>query len=142
MWCIGLLELAAGLLIARLLFVVPVVGNPLLVFFAAGVYLVAALGIGLWISTIVQTQQQALFVTFSIMLIYILMSGLFTPVRGMPEWVQWIAQVNPVLHFMTLIRAVLLKGAGIMEVGRELSILAVTGAVVMAASVRQYRKGG
>ena len=63
-------------------------------------------------------------------------------IHGMPDWVQWIAQVNPMLHFMTLMRAVLLKGAGIMDVGRELSILAVTGAVVMAASVRQYRKGG
>lgn len=141
MWCIGLLELAAGLVIARLLFEVPIVGNPLVVFVAAGVYLVAALGIGLWISTVVETQQQALFVTFSIMLIYILMSGLFTPVRGMPAWVQWMAQVNPVLHFMALIRAVLLKGAGLVDVAKELAVLALTGAVVMSAAVRQYRKG-
>jgi len=142
MWCIGLLELAAGMLIARTLFDVPVVGSPLVVFVAASVYLVAALGIGLWISTIVHTQQQALFVTFSIMLIYVLMSGLFTPVSGMPDWVQWIAQVNPMLHFLSLMRAVLLKGAGLMDVSKELAILGVTAAVVLTASVRQYRKGG
>ena len=64
------------------------VGSLLLLFGVAGVYLVVALGIGLWISTLVETQQQAMFVTFFIVNIYLLMSGLFTPIDSMAPWVQ------------------------------------------------------
>jgi ABC-2 type transport system permease protein len=72
--------------------------------------------------------------------IYLLMSGLFTPVRGMPVWAQWAAQLNPVTHFIRLMRAVLLKGAGPAEVAPQLAMLAVIGAVVLTLAVRQYRK--
>jgi len=68
------------------------VGSIPLVFAAAAIYLFAALGVGLFISTLVETQQQAMFVTFFIIMIYLLMSGLFTPIRSMPTWAQWMAQ--------------------------------------------------
>ena len=99
-----------------------------------------ALGIGLWISTVVETQQQAMFLTFALLMVYLLMSGLFTPVNAMPEWAQWLAELNPVAHFVHLMRAVLLKGAGIADVARQLVILAAGGAVVLTLAVRQYRK--
>ncbi len=102
--------------LGRLVFGMPIEGSLLVVFFGAALYLVAALGIGLWISTVADTQQQALFVTFALTMVYTLMSGLFTPVAGMPAWAQTVAQVNPLLHFITLIRAVLLKGAGFRDV--------------------------
>ena len=91
-------------------------------------------------STLAHTQQQAMFVTFSIMMIYLLMSGLFTPVRAMPAWAQWLAQLNPVMHFMRLMRAVLLKGAGPADVAPQLAALAVSGVVVLTIAVGQYRK--
>ena len=72
-----------------------------------------ALGIGLWISTLVETQQQAMFVTFFIMNVYLLMSGLFTPIDSMAPWVQVVSQINPVRHFVTISRAMLMKGAGL-----------------------------
>ena len=140
LWSLALVELALGLLLARLAFDVPMRGSLLLVFAAAGIYLVAALGVGLWISARVETQQQAMFVTFFLMMIYLLMSGLFTPVRAMPEWAQWLAQLNPVMHFMRLMRAVLLKGAGPADVAPQLAALAVSGAVVLTIAVGQYRK--
>ncbi len=138
LWCIAMLELSLGLLVARFVFDVPMVGSLLLIFGAAAVYLVAALGIGLFVSTLVSTQQQAMFVSFFIMMIYLLMSGLFTPVRSMPDWAQWLAEGNPVKHFIGLMRAVMLKGAGMRDVLQPLAVLAGFGVVVLSLAVRQY----
>jgi ABC-2 type transport system permease protein len=140
LWTIAMLELTIGLLIARFLFDVPMRGSIALVYTGAAIYLVAALGIGLWISTLAETQQQAMFVAFFIMMIYLLMSGLFTPLRSMPGWAQWIAQFNPVMHFIRMMRAVMLKGAGIADVYQTLLILAAYGAAVVTLAVRQYTK--
>jgi ABC-2 type transport system permease protein len=140
LWSLALLDLALGLALAHFVFDVPMRGSLAIVFFAAAIYLVGALGIGLWISTVAETQQQAMFVNFSIMLVYILMSGLFTPISGMPEWAQLIAQASPITHFVQLMRAVLLKGAGLADVAGQLVILAVIGIVVLTLAVRQYRK--
>jgi len=106
----------------------------------AGVYLVVALGIGLWISALVDTQQQAMFVTFFIVNVYLLMSGLFTPVDSMASWVQQASIVNPVRHFVTISRAILMKGAGLAEIAQPLMILSGTAAFVVVVAVRQYRK--
>jgi ABC-2 type transport system permease protein len=138
LWCIALVELALGLLLARLVFHVPMRGSLWLVFGSAGVYLVAALGIGLFVSTLAATQQQAMFVTFFIVMIYLLMSGLFTPVRSMPVWAQWMAEVNPVKHFIVIMRAVLLRGAGWSAIARPLAALAAFGALVLGLAARQY----
>ena len=140
LWTIALVELALGLMVARWVFGVPMHGSLVLVFFAACIYLVVALGIGLWISTTVDTQQQAMFISFFLILIYLLMSGLFTPTRSMPQWAQWMAELNPVKHFIWIMRAVLLKGAGLADVARPLAILAASGAVVLTLAVRQHSK--
>lgn len=140
LWSLALLDLALGLAVARFVFDVPVRGSVLVVFLAAAVYLIGALGIGLWISSVAETQQQAMFVTFSIMMVYMLMSGLFTPVRAMPEWAQWVAQLSPVMHFTLLMRAVLLKGAGFADVAPQFAMLGGIGVAVLVLAVRQYRK--
>ena len=140
LWTLALLDLGIGLAIGHFVFDIPMRGSLVLVFFAAGVYLVTALGIGLWVSTVAETQQQAMFVTYAILMVYILMSGLFTPLRGMPEWAQWVARASPVMHFAQLMRAVLLKGAGLADVTRELGVLAAMGLTVLTLAVRQYRK--
>jgi ABC transporter DrrB family efflux protein len=140
LWTIAMLELTIGLLVARFVFDVPMRGSIALVFAGAAIYLVAALGIGLWISTMAETQQQAMFVAFFVMMIYLLMSGLFTPLRSMPGWAQWIAEFNPVMHFIRMMRAVLLKGAGLADVYQTLLILAAYGAAVVTLAVRRYAK--
>jgi ABC-2 type transport system permease protein len=140
LWSIALLELAVGLLIARFVFGVPMIGSIPLVFGLAAVYLLAALGTGLWVSTIASTQQQALFIAFFIMLVYLLMSGLFTPVSSMPTWARWVAQLNPVKHFVWIMRAVLLKGAGPRDVLVPFVVLLGFAVAVFTLAVRQYSK--
>jgi ABC-2 type transport system permease protein len=139
-WIIALVDLALGLGVGRLVVDVPVRGSLLLVFGAAMVYLVAALAIGLWISTRVETQQQAMLASFSINMIYLLMSGLFTPLQSMPRWAQWIAELSPLKHFIVIMRGVLIMGAGLAEVAAPLGVLALYGTLVLALAVRQYSK--
>jgi ABC-2 type transport system permease protein len=102
---LALLDLCLGLTVGWLVFGIPLRGSLLLLFGVAALYLMVALSIGLWISTLVDTQQQAMFVTFFIMMIYLLMSGLFTPIDSMPRWVQAFTQLNPVRHFVTISRS-------------------------------------
>lgn len=140
LWSLALIDLALGMVLARFVFDVPVRGNPAIVFLAATIYLPAALGIGLWVSTIAETQQQAMFVTFSIVMVYLLMSGLFTPIRAMPPWARGVAEASPVMHFVRLMRAVLLKGAGLGDVMHQLLMLALIGTIVLTLAVRRYQK--
>ncbi|MEO8564370.1 MAG: ABC transporter permease, partial [bacterium] len=111
-----------------------------LLFASAGVYLVVALGIGLWISTMVETQQQAMFVTFFLLMIYLLMGGLFTPIDSMPRWVQLLSELNPIRHFATIMRRILLKGAGLSDIARPLGTLAVYATLILTVAIRRYRK--
>lgn len=139
-WVLGLLELSLGLIVGKLVFDIPMRGSVPLLLGVATVYLAVALGIGLFISTLVETQQQAMFVTFFIVNIYLLMSGLFTPIDSMAPWVRAASEVNPVRHFVTISRAILMKGAGLTEILRPLSILAVSAVVILTLAVHQYRK--
>ena len=142
LWLIALTELTLGLLVARLVFGVPLEGSIALIFLAASVYLVAALGVGLFVSTVAHTQQQAMFVTFFIVMIYLLMSGLFTPVRSMPDWAQWLAQANPVKHFIIIMRGVMLKGSTLRDIVAPLGALALMGAVFLTLAVRRVSVRG
>ncbi|HEX8429905.1 MAG TPA: ABC transporter permease [Longimicrobium sp.] len=136
-WLIGMADLAFGLGLAKIVFGIPMRGSLLLVFGAAAIYLVAALGIGLWVSAIADTQQQAMFLSFAISMVYLLMSGLFTPLGSMPEWAQWMAQASPVKHFIVIMRAVLVKGATAWDVAVPILVLAAYAVVVLAFAVRR-----
>jgi ABC-2 type transport system permease protein len=81
-----------------------------------------------------------MFVTFFILNIYLLMSGLFTPIDSMAPWVQTVSLLNPVRHFVTISRAVLVKEAGLMEIASPLTILLAFAVVTLALAVRQYSK--
>jgi ABC-2 type transport system permease protein len=139
-WILSMVIFSLGLAIGKLVFGIPMVGNLLLVYLAAGVYLIVVLGIGLAISTVTRTQQQAMFVAFFVMLIFLLMSGLFTPVDSMPDWAQRVAEANPVKHFVSIMRAVLMRGAGLETVGPPIVGLGMAGVVVLALAVLRYRK--
>ncbi len=139
-WLLSLVIFSFGLAIGKLVFGIPMRGNLLLVYLAVAVYLIVVLGLGLWISTITRTQQQAMFVAFFVILIFLLMGGLFTPVDSMPDWAQRVAEVNPVKHFVSIMRAVLMRGAGLETVGRPILGLSVAGVAVLALAVMRYRK--
>jgi ABC-2 type transport system permease protein len=140
LWVLGLIDLVIGLGLAKAVFGVPIRGSLFLLFGTAAVYLVVALSIGLWISTLVETQQQAMFVSFFILNIYLLMSGLFTPIDSMAEWVQYVSLFNPVRHFVTIARALLVRGASFADIRVPLSILAVYAVAILALAIRQYSK--
>ncbi len=139
-WVLAMLDLSVGLLVGKLLFGIPIRGSLLLLFGSAAIYLLVALGIGLFISTLVETQQQAMFITFFVMLIYLLMSGLFTPIESMPHWVQVVSQLNPVRHFVFVSRAILVKGAGPADIALPMGILTAYAAIVLWLAVHQYSK--
>lgn len=139
-WGFALAELAVGLVVAHLVYAMPLRGSLLVVFAGAVVYLLTALGMGLLISTVSDTQQQAQFIAFFLLVIYLFLSGLFTPVASMPEWAQVFAEFNPVKHFIVVVRAVLLKGAGAEQLLREFAVLTAMAAVVLPLAVLRYSK--
>jgi len=139
-WLLGLVEFCAGLVIIRFVLGVELVGAVPLAIVGAAVYLVCALGLGLLISTAVDTQQQAMFIVFFVMMIFLFMGGLFTPVSSMPRWAQLVAEANPIKHFIALLRGVLLRGAGPADVARELLVLTAMAAGALGLAVARYRK--
>uniref|UniRef100_UPI0032168CEE ABC transporter permease n=1 Tax=uncultured Draconibacterium sp. TaxID=1573823 RepID=UPI0032168CEE len=139
-WVIGLFDLALGLIIARLVFDLPIVGSLFTLFFFAGVYLISVLGLGLFISTVTETQQQVMFVSFFFMMIFILMGGIFTPVESMPAWAQTIDLLNPIYYFMRVMRMVVLKGSGFFDLIQEFVSLLVLGIIFLSLAIWRYRK--
>ena len=115
-------------------------GSLFLVFGAAAAYLLVVLGIGLLVSTISDSQQQAMFITWFIMVLFILMSGLFTPVASMPEWAQVITWFNPVAWFIDIMRRVMLTGATLSEIWFSVTILILFGVIVITIAIFRYRK--
>ena len=139
-WILALLELAIGLVIARLVFDLPMLGSVTLVFAIAAIYLLVMLGLGLWISTHTETQQQAMFISWFFAVIFILMSGLFTPSDSMPMWAQRLNLLNPIAYFIDIMRRILLTGATFLDVMRSVLALIIYAGVVLGLAVTQYRK--
>lgn len=139
-WMIALFELAFGLFIGKLIFDIPIAGNLGLLFLFAGVYLLAILGIGLFVSTLANTQQQVMFINFFFMILFILMSGLFTPIENMPEWAQYMNIANPMAYFMRVNRMILLKGSGFYDIFTEFVSVSIYAIVILSLAVWRYRK--
>lgn len=137
---IALFDLAFGLLIAWTVFDLPIVGSLWLIFGFGVLYLIGILGLGLFISTMADTQQQVMFVTYFFMLIFILMGGIFTPADSMPEWGQLINEANPVYHFMRIMRMVVLKGSGFGDLIHEFIALCIIGFTFLTLALWRYRK--
>ena len=139
-WVIALFELAFGLMVGKVLYDLPMVGSLGLLFLFACVYILVVLGIGLFLSTISNTQQQLMFVAFFFMITFILMSGVFTPTDSMPLWAQKINLLNPAAYFMRVIRMILLKGSEFRDISREFFSLLVYALLILSLAVTNYRK--
>lgn len=139
-WIIGLLELTVGLIAAKLIYDIPIVGSLGVLYTVAAIYLITILGIGLFFSTLAQTQQQMMFITFFFMIIFILMSGLFTATETMPDWAQTFNRINPLYYFMRVIRMVILKGSGFSHIMPEMYALIIYAVLANAAAVIRYKK--
>ena len=137
---IGIADLFLGLLLGKLAFDIPFEGSIALLFLCASIFLVAVLGFALFISTFSGTQQQFMFIAFFCMIIFILMSGVFTPLESMPDWAQKIDLINPVAYIMRINRMVMLKGSTIHDISRDIYSLIVIAIVFTVLAVKRYRK--
>ncbi len=115
-WILGLLVLTIGLGIARLFYGIIPAGGFATIYIFAAVYLLAVLGLGLLVSTYCTNQQQAMLLSFFIMMIFILLGGLYTSIDSMPEWAKWITRFNPVSYFIEVMRMVVLKGSSLADI--------------------------
>ncbi len=139
-WLIALFELLIGLIIGKLLFNIPIEGNLLLLFAFAALYLTAMLGIGLFISTVSETQQQAQFLNFFVLVTFVMLSGIFTPAETMPHWAQQVNFINPIAYFIRINRMILLKGSGFADLAIDFGIMAVMAVGLTALATWIYRK--
>lgn len=137
---IALVVLSFGLLIAKLVFNLPFHGNLLVLYGFTTVFLLGVMGLGLFISVVSDTQQQVFFLSYFFLLIFILMSGLFTPVESMPKWAQLLDHLNPLYYMMKVIRNVVLKGSGFFDLKYEFLSMLGYGVVMFSLAVMRYRK--
>lgn len=133
-------QLAFATTVAVLWFRLPLRGSIPLLALGAAVYLLVTLGIGLLVSTMSSTQQQAMLSTWFFLVFMLLMSGFFFPIENMPGWAQWITRVNPMRYFMTVMRGIFLKGSGFADLWREFAALAVIGGGVFGTAVARFSK--
>ncbi len=137
---VGIILLMVGLTAGKIIFDIPIRGNLGVIFAYCVVNLTAVLGLGLFISNLSDTQQQAMFTTFFFVIIFILMSGLFTPIESMPQWAQHLTIPNPIAHFVHVMRSVLLKGSGFSDVLFSFRVTVVLAVVFNILAVWSYRK--
>jgi ABC-2 type transport system permease protein len=137
---VGYIQITLILLAAKLLFQVPIVGNPVLLYAVALVFITANLSVGITFSTLGQNQLQAVQMAFFFFLPSLLLSGFMFPFRGMPEWAQAIGSVLPLTHFLRIVRGILLKGNGLMDILPHLWPLAAFMAVALTIGVKRYRQ--
>lgn len=137
---IGLIEMTVILAIATLWFGVPFRGNfPTLLVFGL-VYMGSSLGLGILTSTIARTPQQVLFLTFFLLIFFLLLSGFFIPIENMPPWVQKVTYINPLRYFMFVLREMFLKGSGFAELWKQgLAMLAI-GVTVFGCALLSFQR--
>lgn len=137
---IGIVELCIITLIAIAWFRVPFNGSFVFLVFSSIFYIICTLSVGLFISTVSQTQQQAMLSTFLFFIPAILLSGFVFPIYAMPEVFQYITLINPMRYFMTIIRGIFLKGVGFTVLWNELLALTVLGSVLISLSIRRFNR--
>ncbi|PKV50560.1 ABC-2 type transport system permease protein [Aquimarina sp. MAR_2010_214] len=139
-WALGMGLLTIGLIIAKLIFDVPMVGSLPLMYLYTSIYILVVLGIGLFISNFTETQQQAMFIAWFFTVIFILMSGLFTPIESMPKWAQILTEFNPIKYFVEVMRMVMLKGSDFMDILPQLSKTLFYAIIMNGLAVWSYKK--
>lgn len=140
-WIIGVFVFSLGLfLVARVIYGIVPLGSIALLYGYLGLYLVAVLGIGLLVSTYSKTQQQAMSLAFFLMMIFLLMSGLFTSIESMPAWARLIAHFNPVTYFIEVVRMIIMKGSEFRHVSRHFVIMGGFALFFNTWAIINYRK--
>jgi ABC-2 type transport system permease protein len=137
---IGIAEGTLMVSVAVLYFQIPLSGSVVLLYAGMSVYLLALLGVGLFISSLAWTQQQAILGTFSFMVPMMLLSGFASPVENMPQWLQYVTLANPVRHFIVIVKGLFLKAMPVRDVLNSLWPLMLIAAATLAGSTRLFRR--
>ncbi len=139
-WVVGFLVLTLCFALGWFLYGIFPAGSFLIIYLFAVLFVLGILGFGIVISNYSATMQQAMFVMWFFLLILILMSGLFTPIRSMPQWAQWITVLNPLKYLMQVMRAVYLRGSVLSELFPQLIALILFAVFFNSWAVKSYRK--
>ncbi|TYR37227.1 ABC transporter permease [Sphingobacterium phlebotomi] len=140
-WIIGIVVFSMGLFgIGWLVYGIVPLGNLFLLYAYLAVYLIAVLGLGLLISTYAETQQQAMSIAFFFMMVFILMSGLFTPIDSMPKWAYVMTQFSPITYFIEVMRMIVLKGSGFADIKIHFLIMIGFAAILNGWAIYNYKK--
>ncbi len=139
-WVLGLVVLTIGFIISFLLYGIYPEGSFLVGFLFAGIYLIALLGFGLLTSIYSDTQQQAMFIAYFFMLIFILLGGLFSPIENMPDWAQYLTYINPVRYLIEAMRMIVLKGSGFWDLRYHFLIVSGFAIVFNGLAIWNYKK--
>jgi ABC-2 type transport system permease protein len=137
---VGYVQVTIILLLAKLLFGVPIVGSLWLLSVVLVVFIAANLSVGFTFSTLAKSQMQAMQMTFFFFLPSMLLSGFMFPFRGMPEWAQWLGEILPLTHFLRIVRGILLKGNEMAEIVPDLWPIAAFMLVAGAIALQRYRE--
>ena len=137
---VGYVQMSVILILGRLLFDIPLRGSLALLYVLSAAFIVANLGLGLWVSTVAKTQGQAMQMSFLFMLPNILLSGYMFPREAMPEAAQWIGAMLPLTHYLKILRGILLREAGLGAMWKEALILVIFAVAVISLSVRRFSK--
>lgn len=139
-WVLGLLVLSIGLITSRVAYGISPLGSLATIYIFSSIYLLAVLGLGLLVSTYCNSQQQAMLISFFMMMLFVLMGGLYTPIESMPVWAQWITKLNPVSYFIEVMRLVVLKGSGLMDILPQLGTIFIFAVVLNSWAIINYKK--
>ncbi|KRA61807.1 mannose-1-phosphate guanyltransferase [Caulobacter sp. Root655] len=137
---VGLIQTVVILVLARVLFAVPMAGGWAALVLGVVLFIIGSLSLGFLISTAARTQLQAMQMSFFYIMPSILLSGFMFPFRGMPQWAQVLGSVIPVTHFLRVVRGSLLKGLGLEDLWTSLLALAVFVVAIAAAAMSRYRR--
>ena len=139
-WIIGIVVLTIGILVGLLIYRIVPVGNLLNLYLVAFIYIISISGLGLIISNIAETQQQAMLLIFFTLMVFILLGGLFTPISSMPDWAQRITWFNPFRYLVECVRLIYLKGSGLKDVLPNIVKLICFAIVLNTLAIISYRK--
>ena len=137
---VGYVQVTVILVLGRLVFDVPVRGSLGLLYLITAPFIIASLALGLFVSTVVRTQVQAMQLSFVFILPTVLLSGFMFPREAMPAFAQWLGAAFPITYYLRVLRGILLKGAGIDAMWRDTLALVAFAVVLIAFSVRRFQK--
>jgi ABC-2 type transport system permease protein len=139
-WVLANIVFTIGLLLARFIYGIVPIGSLLVLYVFISIYLLTVLGFGLLVSTYCDTQQQAMFIMFFFMMLFILLGGLFTSIDSMPDWAKLITRFNPVRYMIEVMRMVILKGSGFMDVLPHLAAVSAMAVILNGWAIMNYKK--